>query len=303
MILDPLPENKKYIIILILVTIVSSVFIQTEGQASELLLYSSEGEYISKSEENKSVGDRASSSQSFSVGERLVYKIRYGIIKAGRAEMKVMSLTEEGNDLVYHIQTTAKSLPTFNWIYKVEDVVNTFASVNELLPIRFEKKLREGGYKADTFVDYHHDDSLAVVEFIRYEDNMKIKGRKKYNVIIPPKVYDVLSAFYYVRTLPLEIGKSVFLSNHDKDKVFNTEIKVYQKEEVKVEAGKFRCLVVEPVLQGEGIFKQKGRLKIWLTDDELKIPVLMTSEIIVGHVTTELAEIHGINQLIPAQIK
>jgi len=239
----------------------------------------------------------------FSIGEKLSFKIRYGIIKAGNAEMSVLSMSKLNALNVYHIQTKASSLPSFNWVYKVEDVVNTFIDVASLFPVRFEKKLREGGYKADTYVDFNRTDSLAVVEFIRYQDDMKIKNRKKYNVNIPPDAFDILSAFYYVRTLPLSPGQSVFLTNHEKDKIYNLEIKVYKTEEIKSEAGRFRCLLVEPLLQGEGIFKQKGRLKVWLTDDDFKVPVKMTSEILVGHITTELTKIEGIPLPLPSQIK
>jgi hypothetical protein len=239
----------------------------------------------------------------YSIGEKLSFKIRYGIIKAGRAEMSVLSLQERNNRRIFHIQTTANSLSSFNWIYKVEDVVNTFVDAENLFPVRFEKKLSEGGYKADTFVDFLRQDSLAIVEFVRYEDDQKVKSRKKYNVQIPPDAFDVLSAFYYVRTLSLEPGQSVFLTNHEKDKIYNLEIRVHKTEEIKAEAGRFRCLLVEPLLQGEGIFKQKGRLKIWLTDDPYKIPVLMTSEILVGHITTELVKIEGLPAFIPSRIK
>jgi hypothetical protein len=59
--------------------------------------------------------------------------------------------------------------------------------------------------------------------------------------------------------------------------------------------------LVEPVLKGEGLFKQKGKMQIWLTNDQYKIPVLMTTEIAVGHITTELVKIEGIKGKIPAR--
>ena len=86
------------------------------------------------------------------------------------------------------------------------------------------------------------------------------------------------------------------------NKLINLEVKVYKREVLEVEAGKFRCLFIEPLLQGDGIFKQKGRLKVWLTDDQYKIPVQMTSEVIVGHITTELEKIEGLPYKIPAKI-
>jgi len=242
------------------------------------------------------------SREAFKDGEILTFKIRYGFIKAGTAKMKVFEDTYN-NIPVYHLQTTAKSVSTFNWIYEVNDVVNSYVDYKSFFPIRFEKKLREGGYRADLFTDYLHSDSLAHVEFIRYTSDMEIKKRQKYDVSIPAYVQDILSSFYYIRTQELEVGRSLFLSNHEKRKIYDLEIKVLQREIIEVEAGKFLCVVVEPVIQGEGLFKKKGNLKIWLTDDDKKIPVQMKSEVLVGSITTELIKIEGVKELISAQIR
>ncbi|MGD9898430.1 MAG: DUF3108 domain-containing protein [Calditrichaceae bacterium] len=238
----------------------------------------------------------------FEVGEKLKFKIRFGFIRAGTAEMKVLSKKQKEKRMVYHIQTTAKSVSAFNWMYKVDDVVNTYLDSEGLYPIRFEKKLREGGYKADLFVDYFPEKTTAKVEYIRYEKNMKEKSRKNFSVETPKYVQDVLSAFYFIRNMDIEVGKSIFMSNHDKDKIYDLEVKVYEKEIIEVEAGRFRCIVVEPMMKGEGLFKQKGSLKIWLTDDDRKIPVQMTSEILVGHITTELIKIEGVKGEIKAKL-
>lgn len=239
----------------------------------------------------------------FRLGEDLTFKIRYGFIKAGTAHMRVVGLEKYKEEPAIHIQTTAESVPAFSWIYSVDDVVNVFVAPSNLRPLYFEKKLREGTYKADLFVKYDPKDSLAMVEFVRYKKDMRVRKREKYPVRIPANVYDILSAFYYLRTQTLEPGKSVYLTSHQKKKIYNLEIKTYRRETIKVQAGKFRCLVVEPLLKGEGIFKQKGRLQIWLTDDQYKIPVQMTSKVVVGHITTELAKMSGVPQVIPARIK
>ena len=69
------------------------------------------------------------------------------------------------------------------------------------------------------------------------------------------------------------------------------KVVVLGKEKVKVKAGKFNCIVVEPMISGEGIFVSKGKsLKVWLTDDEYKLPVKMAVEVFIGSVKAELTE-------------
>ncbi|MEJ2053518.1 MAG: DUF3108 domain-containing protein [Calditrichaceae bacterium] len=240
--------------------------------------------------------------KAFRLGERLLFKIRYGFIKAGTAEMKVLSIVEENGRKMYHIQTTARSASGFDWFYKVRDVINVYIDYDRLYPFRFEKKLREGGYKADLFVDYYHADSLARVEFIRYKDDMKVRKVKLDTIKIPPYVNDILSAFYLVRNQDLQVGNPVYMVTNEKNKVYDLEIQVYKKETIEVEAGKFRCIKIEPLLKGEGIFKSKGRLTVWLSDDDYKIPVQMKTEILVGSITTELTHIIGVGDL-PSRIK
>ena len=235
----------------------------------------------------------------FRTGEKLTFKVRYGFVRAGTATMSVLKETMLDDKPVYHIQTTAESVSPFSWVYEVNDVVNSFLDREGLFSWRFEKMLREGGYEADMFVDYLPEDSLAKVRFIRYKDE---KEESLYDVKVPPFAMDVLAAFYYIRTRPLRIGDIISLVNHDNKKVYNLEVHVYMRETIDTAAGTFRCLKVEPLLKGEGIFKQKGRLLVWLTDDEYKIPVQMTSEVVVGHITTELEKIEGVKHKIPSKI-
>ena len=238
----------------------------------------------------------------FRVGEKLTFRIRYGFIRAGTATMSVTREMEYGDAAVYQIRTTAESASSFSWIYKVEDVVYSYLDKHGLFSWRFEKRLREGSYKFDLIARYKPEDSLVQVKNIRYTDDMEIKKQEEFKVQSPPFVRDVLAAFYFIRSQDLDSGKSVFMSNLDNKKIYNLEVKVYKREILEVEAGKFRCLFIEPLLQGEGIFKQKGRLKVWVTDDQYKIPVQMTSEVIVGHITTELEKIEGLPYKIPAKL-
>jgi len=113
---------------------------------------------------------------------------------------------------------------------------------------------------------------------------------------------DVLAAFYFIRTKSLRIGDIISIVNHDNKQVYDLEIHVYMREEIDTAAGTFKCLRMEPLLKGEGIFKQKGRLLVWLTDDQYKIPVQMTSEVAVGHITTELEKIEGLKHKLPSMI-
>ncbi len=236
----------------------------------------------------------------FHVGEKLTFKVRYGFVRAGTATMSVVSKKIINDKLVYQIQTTAESDAPFSWVYEVNDVVTSLMDAKGLFTWRFEKKLREGGYEIDHLVDYLPEDSLAKVKNIRYRDEGNEEST--YDVKVPPFAKDVLASFYYIRTQPLRVGDIISMTNHDNKKFYDLEVHVYMRETVNTAAGEFKCLKIEPLLKGEGIFQQKGRLLVWVTNDEYKIPVQMTSEITVGHITVDLEKIEGIKGKIPSQI-
>ena len=99
---------------------------------------------------------------------------------------------------------------------------------------------------------------------------------------------DALSALYYVRTQELKVGGSVWVENFTDGKSYSLEVRVLGRETIEVEAGRFDCVVVEPITGTVGVFKNEGRLKVWLTDDRVKLPVLMKSKILIGSISAEL---------------
>ena len=219
---------------------------------------------------------RVVSNRAFGVGERLEFSVGYGVIKAGTAVMEIPEIMKIDGRKCYHIVSTAKSNKFFSVFFKVDDKVESFMDVHGLFSLRYDKHLREGKFRADISMIFDQENHFAIYN----------SGKDTFEVA--EYAQDVLSAFYFVRTQELTVGKSIFVDNHTDKKNYPLEVRVLRKERMKVKAGEFDCVVVEPLLKTPGIFKQKGSLTIWLTDDETKMPVLMKSKVIIGSISTEL---------------
>jgi hypothetical protein len=211
----------------------------------------------------------------FGVGEHLDFSIDYGFINAGGATMTVRGVRRVMGRECFDIRTEARSNAFFSKFYRVWDRAQTFLDVDSILPHRFEKHQREGGYRKDVVIKFDRDDSFA-----RYENGEE--------VIMHPHAQDELSAFYYLRTLPLEVGRDLFIDNHTNRKNYPLKVVVHRREEIEVEAGKFDCFAIEPVIREGGIFTAKGTLTIWVTADERRMPVKMRTKIVVGSITASL---------------
>jgi hypothetical protein len=212
----------------------------------------------------------------FGVGELLKFSIKFGFIKAGTGVLQVHSVESIDGHPCHKIVSTAESNKFFSMFYRVQDRVISHMDIKTRFSRRFEQHLREGKYKADISVGFDHERLKAV-----YSDGREFD--------IPHGVQDALSALYYVRTLDLQVNDHILVDNHSNGKNYPLHVKVHRKETVETPVGTFDCIVVEPFLQSTGLFKQKGKLTVWLTDDHRKIPVLMRSEIPVGAITAELA--------------
>jgi hypothetical protein len=176
------------------------------------------------------------------------------------------------------------SAAAFSWLYKVEDRYETYLDCEGLFPWQFEQHMREGGYRRD-FAAYFDQVAHRVTTTEGQYD-------------IPPYVHDIVSAFYYVRTLDFRNsrpGQRLHFQNFYKDSTFALDVKFLGRQTVEVNAGTFDCILVEPLVKEGGLFKSEGRIIIWLTDDEKKIPVKVSAQIAIGSIDVELREYHGVN--------
>jgi hypothetical protein len=214
-------------------------------------------------------------------GERLEFSVRYGKLPAGTAVLEIPDIATYNGHLCYRVVSTASSNDFVSVFYKVRDTVETYIDIPGIFPRKFRKHLREGNYQMDRITTFDQRRHLAITG----------------NDTIPTYAFvqDPLSSLYYIRTQELIPGKDVLIDNHTDKKNYLLKVIVYRKERVEVPAGTFDCVVIEPVMRAQGIFQAKGRIWIWLTDDEYKMPVMMKSEVyFLGSVSAQLSSYrHG----------
>ena len=68
------------------------------------------------------------------------------------------------------------------------------------------------------------------------------------------------------------------------------KILIEKKEKIKTPLGTFNTFKVSPMLLSEGIFKNNGKVSVWITDDDLKLPVKMRAKVYIGYVSAILVE-------------
>ena len=215
---------------------------------------------------------------SFTIPEILTYDLTWTGIKAGKASLEIR---DEGNEM--KITSTARSAKWVSVFYTVNDMVETRLSKEKPSigqPVSHKINLSEGRNRKNKEVmfDYRSLKALSI-------DHL---ANERAETEIPARVFDSLSSFYYVRTLNLEVGKSVYVTVFDNKKIWDIEVQVLRKERVEVPAGQFNTIVIKPLMKSEGIFYRKGDIFIWLTDDEKRTPVMLKTKVKIGSISARL---------------
>ena len=206
--------------------------------------------------------------------EKLFYDIYWLGIYAGNAVFEAVNDKD-----TLRITLRANSAPFISAFYKVEDYAESLIIKGRTTHFRI--KQREGRYRSDKETMF--DVGKKRITYFDY-----LKGKKR-EYILNGVVWDVISGLYYLRTLPLTIGKVVYIDVFDSDKLLKAEVSVLRKEKIKISGrGEVDTVVVKPDLKSEGLFHKKGDVFIWLTDDEKRIPVKVETKVPIGKVVAEL---------------
>lgn len=221
--------------------------------------------------------------KAFKEGEKLTFEVNYGIVTAGIGVMEIPRIKRISGRQAYHVMFEVNTVPSFDWIFKVRDRYETYIDTKGLFPWRFEQHIREGNYTRDFSAFFDQRKNKAKTSEGEYE--------------VPDNIHDIISAFYFSRTLDysnMKPGDKLRLQNFYKDKVYDLDVKFHGKETIEVPAGKFDCIVIEPLVKEGGLFKHDGDIIIWLTDDDIKMPVRVRTKIIIGHVDVLLSKYEGL---------
>ena len=217
----------------------------------------------------------------FAPGEYLRFRLHYGIIDAGEAELTVKDAPRSffGRP-AYHIVGTGQTLGAFNWFFKVRDRYETYLDANGVFPWVFIRNIEEGSYtKHQTYRFFQH--------------KAAVQTHKGETFSILPFSQDMLSSFYYARTLDFthaKVGDVFTIPAFVDDEKYPVKIKFMGREELKSRTGTYRCLKFVPVVQEGRIFEEEEDLTVWISDDKNKVPILAKAKVLVGSIKMELVE-------------
>jgi hypothetical protein len=213
----------------------------------------------------------------FGVGERMDYRITYGILgKRGEASTEVMGVEDIRGRPSYHLAFWMKG-GALGW--GMNDLQESWLDVQRMYAHRFKQQLNQTSYKRLRTLDFYPADSVwRMVEQVREGE------------LASDKPLDDVSFLFWARTLPFEVGKTYEFGRYYKPEGNPVVLKVLRRERVTVPAGTFNTVVVQPLIRTSGMFGDGGRAEVYFTDDERRMIVLIKTRMSIGTMQLQLEE-------------
>jgi hypothetical protein len=226
----------------------------------------------------------------WAIGERLEYTVRLAGLNSGGGVMEVVGIDTLRGRSTWRLHFNIKGSAPLG-TYHVDDTYESWMDVETLNSLRFVQDLYEGGRRRKRHYDIFPSRSMFHQE-----------GKEEQPSV--PDPLDDASFFFFVRTLPLEVGKEYTFAKYFDPKANPVVIKVVRKDTIDVPAGRFPAIVLQPTIKTNGLFSQDGHAEIWLSDDDRRILLQLKSHFSIISLSLQLRNaIFGDGMRLPDQAK
>ena len=211
--------------------------------------------------------------QAFAAGERLTYDVRFGPLHVGHGTMLLAGIDTVRGHIAWRAVFTISGGTLF---YHVRDSTVSWFDTTTLSSLRFVQHIHEGRYHADR-------------DYAIYPERATYARNDKPEVPSVAEPLDDASFLYFLRTVPLEVGRTYTFNRYFQPEGNPIIIHVLRRERVEVPAGTFNAIVVQPQITTSGLFSQKGHAEVWLADDSTHVMLMLKSGLSFGSLNLYLA--------------
>lgn len=218
-------------------------------------------------------------------GEYLKYKVKYSIINAGYAEMRV-DLEQIGHNWYYSVVAVARTTGLVGRLARVMDTYKSYIDITTGLPIRATRNIRENDYRK--FNELVFDQKNSTVYSL-------LKGK---DIKVPKGTLDVLSAFFYARKYifkhKMKKNDVINITTYFDEELYVVKIKYVKNQRIRTKFGKIDCLKFVPVIEPGSSFKEEKDLQVWFSDDGNFIPVKIRLDMKISKIKCDINEYRGL---------
>ena len=215
---------------------------------------------------------------SFPSKQTLTYSVDWRVFPAGTA---VLHFETNGDRI--RITANADTVGAINLLFHVDDRFQSTFDFEKGCTYEFDKQTVEGRRQINSTLKLDYAQGKSILD----EKNMVTGQAKHIEVPISGCLTDLLTGVFYASSQPMTLGQSFVLPVVDAMHTVPVTMKVEGREELKLPAGTFKTVRVEPTADA-GVVKNRGQIWIWYTDDERHLPVQLRARLFWGTITFRL---------------
>lgn len=216
----------------------------------------------------------------FAVGERLTYAVRVGPLGRGTAVAEVRRVDTLRGKVVYHSTFTINGSLLF---FKVRDEYESWFDPNTFVSLRYHQKIDQGAYERDRTYEIFADRGIYIE-----------LGKPEAKTVEQP--LDDAAFLYFLRTIPLEVGQTYTFNRYFKPDRNPVRVTVVRRERLRVPAGEFDAVVLQPKIKAKGIFAENANAEVWIQDDDSRMLLQMKTHLPFGSVVFSLRSRELVNR-------
>ena len=224
----------------------------------------------------------------FEAGERALYRANWnGMFSVASAEIHTTPKVVDGKKII-QVRVDAKTSGALDLIWKMRDTISSTFDAVALTPAHFVFSQRENAKVIDTEAKFDHRTKRWVV-------NRQQVGKLTKNYQFESNnTLDPITAVYLARSTEYKVGDKLYFKVFGGRYQYLLELFVEKKEPVELESGKtVEAYRIVPRIQNITKRGYAGRVNeaiIWISADERRVPIKMSSKVIFGTVHLELID-------------
>ena len=178
----------------------------------------------------------------------------------------------------YKITFTTQTKGFANRIFPIKDQIDVWIDKNNYFTHRLKKNINQATYKEQIDVLFDYEKSIAKAKDKVIDIDFKARGP--------------YSMFYYLRTFEIEPDKVMMFTSYEGKKIINYNLKMSGTEMIDSELGTFSSKVIRPFQKGKELFKNKGDMRIWISETKKRLPIKIQMKLQYGSITLLLKDVN-----------
>lgn len=237
---------------------------------------------------------KANNNIAYTYGEQLEYRVHYGPLNAATIKMWVEKEPKIIDGVAtWQIVGEGNTHSGYDWFFKVRDRYESYIEQDSLKPIKYIRKVQEGGYKDYEVAKFDHSKG-------------KIYSSKGIVETKDHAFQDVLSSIYYLRNIDfskMKKGEKIYINFYLDKILYSSMITFAGRETITTDIGTFNSIVLKPKVLVDRVFPNEDAMTIWASDDLNLIPLRIKTELMVGSLKADITKIIGNKNPMTAKLK